>query len=139
MYGNKGVDLFVANDATSSNQLDMTEFLKSSKDGYYYLNGNKVFTGDAGNEYFESDYGEDKGYSLIEKPVGEDEEEEIIIGGISYKCYQIINTNDDNKIVEEIYVSEDDSIFSFNSLTSAEEKASYYTMTAKLCSQPRYG
>lgn len=131
MYGNKGVDLFVANDATSSNQLDMTEFLKSSKDGYYYLNGNKVFTGDAGNEYFESDYGEDKGYSLIEKPVGEDEEEEIIIGGISYKCYQIINTNDNDKIVEEIYVSEDDSIFSFNSLTSADEKASYYTMTAE--------
>lgn len=132
MYGNKGVDLFMAKDMTSSQQLDMTEFLKNSKDGYYYLNGSKVFTNGSQDEYFESDYGADKGYNLIEKPAGEDEEEEIIIGNIQYKCYQIIDTNDNDKVIEEIYVSEDDSnsIFSFNSLVSADEKASYYNMTA---------
>lgn len=126
MYGNKGVDLFVANDTTSSQQLDMTEFLKSTKDGYYYLNGNKVFTGDAGEEYFESDYGD--GYLLNEI----EDEEEIAIGDITYKRYQIIDTNNDNKVVEEIYVSDDDedNIFFFSSLTSADEKASYYSMTA---------
>lgn len=125
MYGNKGVDLFVAKDATSSQQLDMTEFLKSSKDGYYYLNGNKVFIGNDGDAYFESDYGTDNGYEITEN-----EEDSITIGDIEYKCYHI--TDDNDKVLEKIYVSEDesDNIFSFNSLTSAEEKASYYNMTA---------
>lgn len=128
MYGNKGVDLFVAKDATSSQQLDMTEFLKSSKDGYYYLNGNKVFTGDDYNSYFESDYGTD-GYTLSE--VTDDDAEAVIIGGIEYTHYQITDNNNDGKVVEEIYVSQDDNnIFSFNSLVSADEKASYYNMTA---------
>ena len=36
----------------------MTEFLKSSKDGYYYLDGNKVFTEDAYDEYIDKNYGD---------------------------------------------------------------------------------
>lgn len=131
MYGNKGIDLFVAKDATSSQQHDMTEFLKSTKDGYYYLNGNKVFTNEAYNEYFESDYGD--GYEA------EPMDDIVPIGGIEYTCYQIIDTNNDNKVVEEVYVSNDDnnSIFSFNSLVSSDEKASYYNMTADSFSASR--
>lgn len=136
MYGNKGVDLFVARDATSSKQLDMTEFLKNTKDGYYYLNGCKVFAGEEGQGYFDSDYGE--GYTYEQKLAPNDDGDGMTIGGISYECYQITNT--EGKIVEEIYVSRSDTediIFSFNSIVSADEKASYYKLDADSLSANR--
>ena len=45
MYNNKGVDLFVGLDSQTDKQMNMIELIRNTKDGYYYLNGNKVFSG----------------------------------------------------------------------------------------------
>ena len=67
MYGNKGVDLFMAMEQTSSKQMDMTEFLRNSVDGYYYLDGKKVFTDDGYNEYIDKNYGDTELYEITEQ------------------------------------------------------------------------
>ena len=77
MYGNKGVDLFMAMEQTSSKQMDMTEFLRNSVDGYYYLDGKKVFTDDGYNEYIDKNYGDTELYEITEQ---EYEEGAVTIG-----------------------------------------------------------
>lgn len=127
MYGNKGVDLFMATDQTSSKQLDMTEFLKSSKDGYYYLDCNKVFTQEAYSEYIDKTYSDTDLYEITEKET--EDGEPLVIGNVTYS--HMVVTNKEGKVVEELYVSNDDNgaIFTFNSLVQEGEKASYYNLT----------
>lgn len=45
MDNNKGVDLFVGLDSQTDKQMNMIELIRNTKDGYYYLNGSKVFSG----------------------------------------------------------------------------------------------
>ncbi len=133
MDGNLGEDLFMAKDTTTGKQLDMTEFLKNTKDGYYYLNGNKVF--DAGtwggyqtgpmatnNYHREMDY-------TVNPPVPV-APTKVTIEGIDYDCYNIYD--DKENFVEKVYVSRSTSIFKFKSSVSADagDKASYYNLTA---------
>lgn len=128
MYGNKGVDLFVSKDATSSKQMDMTEFLKNSKDGYYYLNGDKVFTEDAYDEYIDKNYGDTDLYEITEKTNADGDS--VTVGNITYN-HMVITDKATGKVIEEVYRSTDadGAIFTFNSIVNEGEKASYYNMT----------
>ena len=45
MDNNNGVDLFVGLDSQTDKQMNMIELIRNTKDGYYYLNGSKVFSG----------------------------------------------------------------------------------------------
>ncbi len=101
MYGNKGVDLFVAKDVTSSKQMGMTEFLKSSKDGYYYLDGDKVFTEDAYDEYIDKNYGDTDLYEITEKT--NEDGDSVTIGNITYN-HMVITDKETGKVVEEVYI-----------------------------------
>lgn len=130
LYGNKGVDLFVAGDATSDGQLQMTEFLKNSKDGYYYLNGNKVMAEDVYNDYIEKHYGDTGKYEVSEK-TDEDGNPEVI-GNATYS-HMVVTDIETGKVVEELYKPDDGTnvLFTFNSQAAFGEKASYYNLTAK--------
>lgn len=111
MNGNLGKDLFMAKDITTGSQLDMNEFLRSSTDGYYYLNGCKVFTEDTASEYTDN-------YQSVE-----------VEGEEGY--YNLFD--EQGNFVEKIYIAEnDENVFSFKSTTNAGEKTSYYSMTALL-------
>ena len=44
MNNDHGVDLFVRLDSKTNKQMDMIELIRNTKDGYYYLNGSKVFS-----------------------------------------------------------------------------------------------
>lgn len=127
MYGNKGVDLFMAMEQTSSKQMDMTEFLRNSVDGYYYLDGKKVFTDDGYNEYIDKNYGDTDLYEITEQ---EYEEGAVTIGNTTY-AHMVVTNKETGKVVEEIYKSNSDTgaIFTFNSLVPEGGKASYYNMT----------
>ena len=126
MDGNLGQDLFMAKDTTTGTQLDMTEFLKNTKDGYYYLNGNKVFDAGTWGGYQTGPMATNN-YTFAQ-PAPPDNV--TTIGGITYDCYDI--NDKDGKLVEKVYVSQGNSIFSFKSSVSAAagEKASYYNLTA---------
>lgn len=128
LYGNKGSDLFMAKDITSAEQLNMTEFLKNTTDGYYYLNGDKVFTSDDYDTYITR-------YSDTNKYTIKANTPDVTISGTSYTYMTV--TDKEGNIVENIYKSKaadtkyaKNTIFTFNSLTSAGESASYYNMTA---------
>lgn len=126
MYGNKGVDLFMAMEQTSLKQMDMTEFLRNSVDGYYYLDGKKVFTDDGYNEYIDKNYGDTELYEITEQ---EYEEGAVTIGNTTY-AHMVVTNKETGKVVEEIYKSNDEgTIFTFNSLVPEGGKASYYNMT----------
>lgn len=127
MYGNKGVDLFMAMEQTSSNQMDMTEFLRNSVDGYYYLDGKKVFIQDDYDGYIDKNYGDTDLYEITEQ---EYEEGAVTIGNTTY-AHMVVTNKETGKVVEEIYKSNSDTgaIFTFNSLVPEGGKASYYNMT----------
>jgi len=131
MYGHRGIDAFVATDMTSMAQLDMTEFLKNTNDGYYYLNGNKVFTEEDYEAYVELNYSDSEKYSINEKTDAEGDTIQLEVGNIVYEYYEVLD--EEGKVVEELYKSTaegENVIFTFNSLVSADEKASYYNLTA---------
>ena len=128
MYGNRGVDLFMAMEQTSSKQMDMTEFLKNSVDGYYYLDGQKVFTQDDYDKYIDKNYEDTDLYEITEKESADGEA--VTIGNTTY-THMVVTNKETGKVVEEIYKSNDEAgaIFTFNSLVKEGEKASYYSMT----------
>lgn len=109
--GNLGQDLFMASNVTSGATYDMTEFLKSSSDGFYYLNGLKVFDTNKKADY------ENQGYTF-----------DAIAGEPDY--YNLLDK--DGTVVEKVYVQDDadDPIFTFDSVAVEGEKACYYAMTA---------
>ena len=126
MDGNLGQDLFMAKDTTTGTQLDMTDLIKNKKDGYYYLNWNKVFDAGTWGGYQTGPMATNN-YTFAQ-PAPPDNV--TTIGGITYDCYDI--NDKDGKLVEKVYVSQGNSIFSFKSSVSAAagEKASYYNLTA---------
>ena len=120
LKGNLGQDLFVAKDVTTSEKLDMNEFLRNTADGYYYLNGNKVLNSEMADEYLESlaKIHTSNTFSMEEV---EDEE----------NYFNIVNEN--GEIIEKIFMTPDEgNIFSFGSTTTVGEKTSYYSITAML-------
>lgn len=132
MDGNLGEDLFMAKDTTTGKQLDMTEFLKNTKDGYYYLNGNKVFDAAGWGDYQTGPMATN-GYTFsqtMDNSVTPPVAVTPVVEGITYNCYDI--KDKDGKLVEKVYVSQSTSIFKFKSSVSADagDKASYYNLTA---------
>lgn len=112
MNGDLGQDLFLASDKVTGLQYDMTELIKNSKDGFFYLDGCKVFDTNAAADYI------NKGYTFEDGPAG---------GGTGY--YNLVDK--DGNVVERVYKLENnqDPIFEFDSSTKQGDKACYYSMT----------
>lgn len=110
LYGNKGIDMFVATSRTGTEEFDMTEFLYNNKDGFYYLNGCKVLDSQKLADFTQ------QGYTFT--PVN---------GEAGY----FMMLDSDGNEVEKVYQPADDqSIFTFTSYTTKGNPTSYYTMTA---------
>ena len=115
-------DLFVANDIVSDGvQHDMIEFRKNTTDGYYYLNGSKVFAQNGGSGYITSHYNDTNKYE-VSSGVSK------TINGINYSEYTIKN-KENGEIVESVLETSGAEIFKFSSSVGANESASYYNMT----------
>lgn len=115
LNGNLGKDLFVATSITGGDEYDMTEFIRNTHDGFYYLNGFKVFDADKKNAY------EQDGYSFEAlDPAETDANGE----------YQKLLDKDGN-FVEKVYIPNNDAkIFSFKSTPGSDTTVGYYAMTA---------
>lgn len=110
LYGNKGIDMFVASSRTGSEEFTMTEFLYNNEDGFYYLNGCKVLDSVKLANFTQ------QGYTFT--PVN---------GEAGY--YMMLDSEGNE--VEKVYQPvSDQSIFTFTSYTTAGNPTSYYTMTA---------
>ena len=144
MDNNKGVDLFVGLDSQTDKQMNMIELIRNTKDGYYYLNGSKVFsfsgtiddtatppTVAAGSDSTDStlvDYLKNNNYTIKGKS-----ETAVSANGINGKKYTLLDK--DGEEAETIFVPEDSkNVFTFSSSTTeASDKkihSSYYNVTA---------
>lgn len=111
-YGNLGRDLFVATGITSGEEYDMTEFLRDTVDGFYYLNGYKIFD-EAKKDAYEA-----QGYDF-----------RAITGEADY--YNLYASDDpDAELIEKVYCPAGDVIFHFDSTPKDGQSACYYAMTA---------
>ena len=138
MDNNKGVDLFVGLDSQTDKQMNMIELIRSTKDGYYYLNGSKVFSGkvtggttDAPKAAAGSDlesYLTNNEYTIKGKS-----ETAVSANGISGKKYTLLDKNGEE--AETIFVPDDSkNVFTFSSSTKESTDgniySSYYNVTA---------
>lgn len=138
MDNNHGVDLFVGLDSKTDKQMDMIELIRNTKDGYYYLNGSKVFsgnvtggTGDSPTPAAGSDlesYLNNNGYKIKGQS-----EKKLSTNGISGNTYTLLDKNGEE--AETIFVPDDaKNIFTFSSSTTADSEgkvhSSYYGITA---------
>lgn len=138
MDNNKGVDLFVGLDSQTDKQMNMIELIRNTKDGYYYLNGNKVFSGKvtagatdtpkaAAGSDLES-YLTNNEYTIKGKS-----ETAVSANGISGKKYTLLDKNGEE--AETIFVPDDSkNVFTFSSSTKESTDgniySSYYNVTA---------
>lgn len=114
LNGDLGKDLFVATGISDGREYDMTEFLKNTHDGFYYLNGFKVFDSSKKKAY------EEDGYTF--DPIDGEADDR------GQYCRLLDSKGD---FVEKVYVPNDDkAIFSFKSTPGEDKSASYYAMTA---------
>lgn len=138
MDNNKGVDLFVGLDSQTDKQMNMIELIRNTKDGYYYLNGNKVFSGkvtggttDAPKAAAGSDlesYLTNNEYTIKGKS-----ESAVSANGINGKKYTLLDKNGEE--AETIFVPDDSkNVFTFSSSTKESTDgniySSYYNVTA---------
>lgn len=138
MDNNKGVDLFVGLDSQTDKQMNMIELIRNTKDGYYYLNGSKVFSGkvtggttDAPKAAAGSDlesYLTNNEYTIKGKS-----ETAVSAKGISGKKYTLLDKNGEE--AETIFVPDDSkNVFTFSSSTKESTDgniySSYYNVTA---------
>lgn len=138
MDNNNGVDLFVGLDSKTDEQMNMIELIRNTKDGYYYLNGSKVFSGkvtggttDTPTAEANSDlasYLKNNGYT-IKANSGE----AVDANGIKGNKYTLLDENGDE--AETIFVPEDSkNVFTFSSSTTESIDgniySSYYNVTA---------
>ena len=138
MYNNKGVDLFVGLDSQTDKQMNMIELLRNTKDGYYYLNGNKVFSGKvtagatdtpaaaAGSDL--ASYLTNNEYTIKGKS-----ETAVSANGINGKKYILLDKNGEE--AETIFVPDDSkNVLTFSSSTKESTDgniySSYYNVTA---------
>lgn len=138
MDNNKGVDLFVGLDSQTDKQMNMIELIRNTKDGYYYLNGSKVFSGkvtggttDAPKAAAGSDlesYLTNNEYTIKGKS-----ESAVSANGINGKKYTLLDKNGEE--AETIFVPDDSkNVFTFSSSTKESTDgniySSYYNVTA---------
>lgn len=138
MDNNKGVDLFVGLDSQTDKQMNMIELIRNTKDGYYYLNGNKVFSGkvtggttDAPKAAAGSDlesYLTNNEYTIKGKS-----ETAVSANGINGKKYTLLDKNGEE--AETIFVPDDSkNVLTFSSSTKESTDgniySSYYNVTA---------
>lgn len=138
MYNNKGVDLFVGLDSQTDKQMNMIELIRNTKDGYYYLNGSKVFSGkvtggttDAPKAAAGSDlesYLTNNEYTIKGKS-----ETAVSANGINGKKYILLDKNGEE--AETIFVPDDSkNVLTFSSSTKESTDgniySSYYNVTA---------
>lgn len=138
MDNNNGVDLFVGLDSQTDKQMNMIELIRNTKDGYYYLNGSKVFSGkvtggttDAPKAAAGSDlelYLTNNEYTIKGKS-----ETAVSANGISGKKYTLLDKNGEE--AETIFVPDDSkNVLTFSSSTKESTDgniySSYYNVTA---------
>lgn len=138
MDNNKGVDLFVGLDSQTDKQMNMIELIRNTKDGYYYLNGSKVFSGkvtggttDAPKAAAGSDlesYLTNNEYTIKGKS-----ETAVSANGINGKKYILLDKNGEE--AETIFVPDDSkNVLTFSSSTKESTDgniySSYYNVTA---------
>ncbi len=138
MDNNKGVDLFVGLDSQTDKQMNMIELIRNTKDGYYYLNGSKVFSGkvtggttDAPKAAAGSDlesYLTNNEYTIKGKS-----ETAVGANGINGKKYTLLDKNGEE--AETIFVPDDSkNVLTFSSSTKESTDgniySSYYNVTA---------
>ena len=138
MDNNNGVDLFVGLDSQTDKQMNMIELIRNTKDGYYYLNGSKVFSGkvtggttDAPKAAAGSDlelYLTNNEYTIKGKS-----ETAVSANGINGKKYTLLDKNGEE--AETIFVPDDSkNVFTFSSSTKESTDgniySSYYNVTA---------
>lgn len=138
MDNNKGVDLFVGLDSQTDKQMNMIELIRNTKDGYYYLNGSKLFSGkvtggttDAPKAAAGSDlesYLTNNEYTIKGKF-----ETAVSANGINGKKYTLLDKNGEE--AETIFVPDDSkNVFTFSSSTKESTDgniySSYYNVTA---------
>lgn len=138
MDNNNGVDLFVGLDSQTDKQMNMIELIRNTKDGYYYLNGNKVFSGkvtggttDAPKAAAGSDlesYLTNNEYTIKGKS-----ETAVSANGINGKKYTLLDKNGEE--AETIFVPDDSkNVLTFSSSTKESTDgniySSYYNVTA---------
>lgn len=138
MDNNKGVDLFVGLDSQTDKQMNMIELIRNTKDGYYYLNGSKVFSGKvtggatdtpaaaAGSDL--ASYLTNNEYTIKGKS-----ETAVSANGINGKKYTLLDKNGEE--AETIFVPDDSkNVFTFSSSTKESTDgniySSYYNVTA---------
>lgn len=138
MDNNKGVDLFVGLDSQTDKQMNMIELIRNTKDGYYYLNGNKVFSGKvtagatdtpaaaAGSDL--ASYLTNNEYTIKGKS-----ETAVSANGINGKKYTLLDKNGEE--AETIFVPDDSkNVLTFSSSTKESTDgniySSYYNVTA---------
>lgn len=138
MDNNKGVDLFVGLDSQTDKQMNMIELIRNTKDGYYYLNGNKVFSGKvtagatdtpaaAAGSDLES-YLTNNEYTIKGKS-----ETAVSANGINGKKYTLLDKNGEE--AETIFVPDNSkNVLTFSSSTKESTDgniySSYYNVTA---------
>lgn len=138
MDNNKGVDLFVGLDSQTDKQMNMIELIRNTKDGYYYLNGSKVFSGKvtggatdtpaaAAGSDLES-YLTNNEYTIKGKS-----ETAVSANGINGKKYTLLDKNGEE--AETIFVPDDSkNVLTFSSSTKESTDgniySSYYNVTA---------
>lgn len=138
MDNNNGVDLFVGLDSQTDKQMNMIELIRNTKDGYYYLNGSKVFSGkvtggttDAPKAAAGSDlelYLTNNEYTIKGKS-----ETAVSANGINGKKYTLLDKNGEE--AETIFVPDDSkNVLTFSSSTKESTDgniySSYYNVTA---------
>lgn len=110
LNGDLGEDLLIAQDITSGKEFVMTEFIRNTSDGFFYLNGCKVFDATKLAEY------QAEGFTTEAIPEKDG--------------YYILRDKDGNE-QETVYIpASDDEIFSFNSRDDGEDGMCYYRLTA---------
>lgn len=145
MDNNHGVDLFVGTDNSTGKQMDMIELIRNTNDGYYYLNGSKVFsfsgtiddsatpptiTADSDkNDATLENYLKNNDYTIKANSAVTKNGE----NGISGKVYTLLDKNGDE--AETIFIPNNaKNIFTFSSSTKADAdgniNSSYYGITA---------
>ena len=138
MDNNKGVDLFVGLDSQTDKQMNMIELIRNTKDGYYYLNGSKVFSGkvtDGTTDAPKAAAGSDLESYLTnnEYTIKGNSEEAVDANGIKGNKYILLDKNGEE--AETIFVPDDSkNVLTFSSSTKESTDgniySSYYNVTA---------
>ena len=139
MDNNNGVDLLVGLDSQTDKQMNMIELIRNTKDGYYYLNGSKVFAGKVKDGTTDTPAAADDGSKDLVSYLKNNEytikgksETAVSANGINGKKYTLLDKNGEE--AETIFVpNNSENVFTFSSSTKETDGniySSYYNVTA---------